>query len=238
VTDTVKPPAWRRFLPLLAILALLGFGFAMGWHKLFSFDLLKAQRAALTGFVAAQPWLAALAFVAIYAAFTMTMLPGALWLSIGGGFLFGLLPGAGLIVIGATLGATLLFLAARSALGEGLRQRAGPFMEKLRGGFQENPFSYMLTLRFIPIVPFSVANIAPALLGARLGSFVIATIIGIVPAVVAYAWIGSGLGAAFDAGAEPDIGGFAAQLTPAFVALAAVSLAPALIKRLSKKKPA
>jgi uncharacterized membrane protein YdjX (TVP38/TMEM64 family) len=238
MTDIAQPPAWRRFLPLAAILALLGFGFAMGWHKYLSFETLRDQRAALTGFVTAQPLVAALAFVALYAAFTMTMLPGALWLSIGGGFLFGLAPGAALIVVGATLGATLLFLAARSALGEGLRKRAGPFLEKLSAGFQENPFSYMLTLRFIPVVPFPVANIAPALLGARLGSFVLATIIGIIPAVVAYAWIGSGLGAAFDAGAEPDIAGFAAQLAPAFLALAAVSVAPAVFKRFSKKKPA
>jgi uncharacterized membrane protein YdjX (TVP38/TMEM64 family) len=238
MTEATQPPAWRRFLPFAFILAILGFAFAMGWHKYLSFDTLRDQRAALTGFVAAQPWLAALLFVLVYAAFTLGMIPGAIWLTMGGGFLFGLAGGAALTIIGATVGATGLFLAARTALGEGLRRRAGPFLDKLRAGFQESPFSYMLFLRFNPIVVFPIANIAPALLGARLPSFVITTMIGIVPGVLAYTWIGSGLGAAFDAGAEPDLGNFAAQLLPAFLALAAVSLAPALIKRFSKKKPA
>lgn len=238
MTPSKSAPAWRRFLPLAAILALLGFGFAMGWHKLFSFEQLKAQRAVLTGFVAAQPWLAAFAFLALYVAVTMSMLPGALWITIAGGFLFGFAGGAALTVIGATTGATLLFLAARTAMGEGLRQRAGPFLDKLRAGFQENPFSYMLTLRFMPVVPFPVANIAPALLGATLPAYVTTTFIGILPGVAAYSLVGSGLGATFDAGGEPNLAKLAGQLFPAFIALALVSLAPVAIKRLSKKAPA
>jgi uncharacterized membrane protein YdjX (TVP38/TMEM64 family) len=232
-----RAPAWRRWAPFIVLLALLGFAIAMGWHKYLSFETLREQRGALTGFVGAQPWLAALLFIAIYAAFTMTMLPGAIWLTMGGGFLFGLAGGAALTIIGATLGATCLFLAAKSALGEGLRKRAGPFLEKLRAGFQKSPFSYMLFLRFNPIVVFPIANIAPAVLGAKLSSFVITTMIGIVPGVLAYTWIGSGLGAAFDAGAEPNLSNFARQLLPAFIALALVSLAPALIKQFGPKKP-
>jgi uncharacterized membrane protein YdjX (TVP38/TMEM64 family) len=227
-----------RWLPLLLILAGLATAFAMGWHKYLSFETLKAQRAALAAFVAAQPLIAVGAFVAVYFVFTLLMIPGALWLTIGAGFLFGLAGGSALTVLGATLGATALFLVARTALGAPLRRRAGPFLKRLEAGFAENPFSYMLTLRFLPVVPFPVANIAPALLGAKLRDFVVATALGIVPGTVAYAWIGSGLGAAFDNGQEPNIAGFARQLFPAFLALAAVSLAPALIKRFRTRKAA
>lgn len=226
-----------RYAPLLLIVAGIVAVFASGLHRYLSFDQLKAQRETLTAFVAANPVIAVAAFAGAYVAFTALMIPGALWLTIGGGFLFGLVGGVALTIVSATLGATLLFLAARTALGEPLRRRAGPFLKKLEAGFAENPFSYMLTLRFLPVVPFPVANIAPALLGANLRDFVITTALGIVPGVLAYTWIGSGLGAAFDSGQEPNIGGFARQLLPAFLALAAISIAPVLIKRL-RGKPA
>ncbi len=227
-----------RFLPLALIALGIAAVFASGVYRYLSFEQLRAQRETLSSFVAGQPVIAALAYVGVYMLFTMLMVPGALWVTIAGGFLFGLAGGAALTVVGATAGATCLFLAARTALGEPLRRRAGPFLKKLEAGFQENPFSYMLTMRFLPVVPYPVSNIAPALLGANLRDFVIATCLGIIPGVIAYTLIGSGLGAAFDSGREPDIAGFVQPLLPAFFALAAVSLAPALIKRLRTRKPA
>jgi uncharacterized membrane protein YdjX (TVP38/TMEM64 family) len=240
LNDTPKPKGGGllRFLPLLVIVAGLGAAIALGLHKQLSFETLRAQRETLTAFVAAQPVAAVAIFLGVYIAFTALMIPGALWITIAGGFLFGLAGGSAATAVGATLGATLLFLVARTSLGEPLRRRAGPFLKKLEAGFQENPFSYMLTLRFLPVVPFPVANIAPAVLGAKLPAYVITTALGILPGVVAYTWIGSGLGAAFDSGEEPNIAGFAKQLLPAFFALAAVSLAPVLIKRLRGKQPA
>ncbi len=227
-----------RYLPLLLIVAGLIAAFALGLHRYLSFEQLKAQRETLTAFVVAHPLIAAAAFIATYMTFTLLMIPGALWLTIGGGFLFGLYGGGALTLVGATAGATCLFLAARTALGEPLRRRAGPFLKTLEAGFAENPFSYLFTLRFLPVVPFPVANIAPALLGAKLRDFVVTTFVGIIPGVIAYTLIGSGLGAAFDSGHEPDIAGFVRPLLPAFFALAAVSLLPVVIKRFRTRKPA
>lgn len=226
-----------RWAPLLAIAAGVALVFSMGWHKYLTFEQLKAQRETLTAFVAAHPAQAVAGFVALYAVCTLLMVPGS-WVTIAGGFLFGLALGAAATVIGATIGASLLFLAARTSLGEVLRARAGPFLKTLEAGFARNAFSYMFTLRFLPVVPFAVANIAPALLGARFRDFFVTTLFGIIPATVAYTWIGSGLGASFDSGGTPNLAGFARELAPAFVALAAVSLAPALIQRLRKDKPA
>lgn len=237
-TPKTKGGGIVRFLPLVLIVAGLAAVLASGLHKQISFEALRANRAALTAFVADQPIVAVAAYLGVYIAFTALMIPGALWITIAGGFLFGLVGGTAATAVGATLGATVLFLVARTSLGQPLRNRAGPFLQKLESGFQENPFSYMLTLRFLPVVPFPVANIAPALLGANLRDYVITTAVGILPGVLAYTWIGSGLGAAFDSGAEPNLGGFAKQLLPAFFALAAVSLAPAIIKRVRGKKPA
>jgi uncharacterized membrane protein YdjX (TVP38/TMEM64 family) len=228
----------ERYAPLVLILGALGGAYALGLHKQLSFEALRAQRETLTSFVAEHPAQAIAIYLAVYAAFTASMIPGALWITIAGGFLFGLAGGTLLTVTGATLGATGLFLAARSAFGEPLRRRAGPFLKKLEAGFAENPFSYMLSLRFLPVVPFPVANVAPAFLGAKLRDYMIATFIGIIPGTLAYTWIGSGLGAAFDAGREPEIGAFIRQLLPAFFALGAVSLLPVFIKRFTRKKEA
>lgn len=237
-TSPRKDGGILRFLPFVLILGGLGAALALGLHRQLSFEALREHRDMLTAFVAAKPVLAFGAYLLVYIAFTALMIPGALWITIAGGFLFGLVGGTIATVVGATTGATLLFLGARSAIGEPLRRRAGPFLKRLEAGFQENPFSYMLTMRFLPIVPFPVSNIAPAILGAKLRDYVIATAVGIVPGVIAYTWIGSGLGAAFDAGAAPALGDFAKALLPAFFLLAALSLAPALIKRLRRKAPA
>ena len=174
----------------------------------------------------------------IYAAATLFMIPGALWITIAGGFLFGLYGGTPATVAGATLGASLLFFAARTSVGAALRERAGPFVKKMERGFQEDALSYMFALRFLPIVPFPVANIAPAVLGAKYRDYAITTALGIIPGVIAYTWIGAGLGATFAAGEDPNIANIARNLVPAFAALGVVSLIPVAYKKLFSKKAA
>ena len=223
-------------MPILAVLGGIGLAWALGVFDLLSIETLKEHRAGLNAFVADNLVLAVAAYVLVYAAATVLMLPGALWITIAGGFLFGLVGGTALTIGGATLGATGLFLIARTSFGDVLRRKAGPFLKKLETGFHENRVSYMFFLRLVPAVPFPIANIAPALFGARLAHFIITTALGIVPGVLAYTWIGAGLGATFDAGGEPDLGAFARQLFPAFVALACVALIPVGIKRWRKLK--
>lgn len=224
----------------LAVLAILGAGLFAAWRfgvlDYLNLEALRAQRQTLTAFVAAN-WIAAFAaFIVIYALATTLALPGALWITILGGYLFGLAAGALATTIGATLGATALFLIARYVLADALRARAGPFLQRVEAGFNENAVSYLLTLRLVPIVPFFIANIAPAFVGARLSTFVVTTAIGIIPGVLAYTWIGSGLGAAFDAGETLDIAAFAQQLTPAFAALALLAIAPVIYRWLRNRK--
>jgi len=133
------------------------------------------------------------AFIGIYIAATAFMVPASA-LTIGGGFLFGTYIGAPATIIGATIGACVLFIAAKSSIGETLKSIAGPFVGKMEKGFNENALSYLFTLRLIPIFPFAVVNIAPAILGAKFRDYFITTALGIIPGTVAYSLIGNGRG--------------------------------------------
>ncbi len=235
MTDT-PTPLWRRLWPIALIVAALIAAWASGVHRYLSLETLREQQDALRSFVSANLVLSFVIYMAVYAAATLLMLPGALWITIAGGFLFGLWGGTAATVVGATLGASLLFFAAKSSVGSALRERAGPFLQKLEKGFQEDAISYMFALRFLPVVPFPVANIAPALFGAKYRDYAITTALGIIPGVIAYTWIGAGLGATFAAGGDPDLASVARNLIPAFIALGVVSLLPVAYKKLFAKK--
>ncbi len=230
-----KTPIYIRLWPFYIILAGLGLAWYFGLFDVLSFDTLKERREELKGFVEANLVLAFLAYIVIYALATLFMVPGALWITIAGGFLFGLFGGTPATIIGATLGASGLFLAAKTSLGKALSDLAGSWVRKLEKGFKDDEVSYMFAMRFVPAMPFPIANIAPALLGAKYRNYLLTTALGIIPGVLAYTWIGSGLGAALDAGEEPDLGTFALKLAPAFIALFVVSLIPVAYKRLSGK---
>src|SRR5205085_7030964 len=124
------------------------------------------------------------AFIALYVTVAALSIPSGVILTTIGGFLFGPVVGALSAIIGATIGATIIFLIARSAAGEHLFRRAGPLAAKFAEGFRADAFCYMLFLRLVPL-PFWLVNLAPALLGVLLSTFVTATATGIIPACFA-----------------------------------------------------
>ena len=167
--DQTKAPgfSFRRLLPLLVLVAGLLAFFAFDLDRYVSFDALRMHRGELLAFVAEHRIWAGLAFMAIYVAAVALSLPGGTVLSLIGGFLFGAVASTGLVVVSATLGATILFVVAKSALGDPLRAKAGPWMERLAEGFQKNELSYLLFLRLVPLFPFFVVNLVMGLTGAR-----------------------------------------------------------------------
>lgn len=227
---------WLKLWPVYLIGGGLIAAWRFGLFKYLSLDTLRDQQETLQAFVSENFVLAFSAYVVVYALATLFMIPGALWITIAGGFMFGLAGGTPATIIGATLGASMLFLAARTSIGAALRDRAGPFMKKMESGFNENPFSYMFALRLLPVVPFPVANIAPALLGAKFREYVITTAVGIIPGVLAYTWLGAGLGATFAAGEDPNLGLIAKNMVPALAALGIVSLIPVAYKKITGRK--
>ena len=182
----------KRWLPLGFMLAVMAVVFAMGWHKLLTFENLALKRDVLHAYVAAHTVLALAMFMAAYIAIVALSLPGAGLVTITGGLLFGVWLGAPAVVIAATIGATIIFLIARTSLGAALAERAGPWLDRFRAGFEKEGLSYMLFLRLVPF-PFFIINLAPALLGVPLRTFVIGTFLGIIPATLAFAYLGDTL---------------------------------------------
>lgn len=183
----------RRWLPLLVLGGVIALVFGMGWHRQLTLENIAANRDRLQDVISANWALSIAAYILIYAGSVALSLPGALFLTLTGGLLFGWLAGGLATVVGATIGATIIFLIAQTAFGEHLAKRAGPAIVKLQEGFKENALSYLLFLRLVPVFPFFLVNIAPALLGVPLATYVMGTFFGIIPGTFAYASAGAGL---------------------------------------------
>jgi uncharacterized membrane protein YdjX (TVP38/TMEM64 family) len=225
-------------LPLALIVAALATALALGAHRWISLDTLHTQGSALDAFVRANFATAIALYILIYAAATTISLPGAGVLTISGGFLFGTWFGGLAAWTGATIGAHLLFLAARTALGDVLRARAGSWLERLRDGFRENAFSFLLVLRLTPAAPFFIVNVVPAFFNVRLRDYALATMLGMIPGALVYAAVGSGLHAALVAGVDAEPGETARAIfsSPAVygpvIALFALALLPFILRHL------
>lgn len=227
-----RAAAWR-WLPALLLLLGLGLVLVLGLDDYLGFAALREHRARLLAQVDRHLGPSILVFLLVYATAVALSVPGAAALTITGGFLFGQALGAALSVAAASAGAVLVFLAARTAIGDGLRRRAGPWLGRLEKGFRANAFSYLLALRLIPAFPFFVVNLVPAMLGVRLRTFALATAIGIVPGAFVYASVGAGLGTVFDAGAEVSLASvLTVETVTGLVGLALLALLPAAYRRL------
>jgi uncharacterized membrane protein YdjX (TVP38/TMEM64 family) len=215
-----------RWAPLVVVLAALALGYAFGLHETLSPESLARNRGRLEAFVAGNTIAAAAVYVGVYIVAVALSFPGASVLTIAGGMMFGWLLGGALTAVAATTGACLIFLVARTSLGDSLQRRAGGRLAKLRDGFRENAFSALLFLRLAPVFPFWLVNLAPALFGMRLGPYALATFLGILPGTFAYSYFGEGLGTAID-GEGPIV---STELLVGFGALALAALLPVLLK--------
>jgi uncharacterized membrane protein YdjX (TVP38/TMEM64 family) len=237
----------RRLLPLAAIIVLMGVGYFAITNGAISLESLVRYRSAIDAFVTDHRGLAVLAYIGLYIVGAALSLPGAAFLTVVGGFLFGIAVGATAAVIGATVGAMLIFLVARTALGEPLLRRAGPRANRLAEGFRNEAFNYLLFLRLVPAFPFFLVNLVAAFAGVRLGPFIAATVLGIIPGAVVYALAGTGLDSVMSAQENSYRQCIAAQgtdchmvfdsmavLTPqliaAFIGIALLALMPVAVK--------
>ena len=239
----------RRLVLLIAVILLAGIAYyAFGRGEL-SLEAMVRHRTAIDAFVTEHRVLAVLAYIGLYITVVALSVPGAAFLTVSGGFLFGVVVGASAAVIGATIGATLIFLVARTALGEPLLRRAGPRAIKLAQSFRDDAFSYLLFLRLVPAFPFFLVNLVPAFAGVRLLPFVTATALGVIPGSVVYSFAGTGLDSVIAAQKHSYEACLAAgladchlafdpkdiltpQMIGALVALGLLALVPAVVRRL------
>jgi uncharacterized membrane protein YdjX (TVP38/TMEM64 family) len=222
----------KRYLPLAAILVIAALAYLTDLGYYLTFDHLRARHQIIAGFVSERPVAAAAIYLMLYALAVAASVPGAVFMTIIGGYIFGAVVGTTLTVIAATVGATLIFLAARTALGDLLRTRTESFLGRMEAGFRRNAFSYLLVLRLVPLFPFFIVNLVPAFLGVGLGTYVGATLIGIIPATLVYTLAGCGLGSILETGSEFTLSNvLTPQMIAALCGLALLALVPVAYRR-------
>ncbi len=232
--------ALKRFAPLALIALGLALAFALGWTDYLTLDQLRERRAALVEFVEARPLGSVALYTGLYALAVAFSVPGALILTLSGGFLFGTLVGGSATVVGATLGAIAIFLAARTAFGDVLRRRAKEgAVARIAEGVRENAFSYVLTLRLVPLFPFWLVNLGLGLVNIPLRTYALATFLGVIPGTFVYSSLGAGLGSIFDREEAPNLSIiFEPRILLPLLALAALSLLPVVWKRVRRNSEA
>lgn len=229
----------KRFGPIILVLALIGLALASGITEHLTLAELKLRRDELQALVSQHPALSLAAYILIYIAVVSLSLPGALIMTLSGGFLFGPWFGGLAAATGASLGAAVIFLICRTAIGDALRGKAGSTIARIEEGVRRDAFSYLLTLRLIPVMPFWLVNLAAGFVAIPLRTFLVATVLGILPGSLVYAGLGSGLGHVFASGQEPNLRViFEPQVLLPLIGLSLLSLLPIVLRRFRKGEPA
>ena len=232
VSETAVPANSSAGKIAIAVVIALAIGayFYFDLGRFLSLEALKDNRDHLLVFTEANYAVAAALFVLCYVVVTGLSLPGAVILTLAGGFLFGSVFGTLLVNLGATSGATLAFLAARYLLRDWVEQKFGRWLEPLQQGFARNAFSYLVTLRLIPLIPFFAINLVSGLTRMKVASYVAATSLGIVPGSFVYAYAGRQLGTinSLKEIASPNV-------IAAFILLGLLALVPIGYKKFTAK---
>lgn len=224
-----------RLIPIVLILCAAVAG-AVFLRDRLSFEALAENREALLAYRDSHFLWASLGFISVYIVIVSLSLPGATIATLTGGFLFGLFPGTLYNVLAASIGAVCIFLAARAGFGAALAERLqSGAASRVQTALRENQWSALLIMRLVPVLPFVLANLLPAMVGVRLLPFAVTTFLGIIPGALVFTSVGAGLGAVFARGEHPDLGViFSAPVLLPLLGLAALSALPILLKKRKK----
>ncbi|MGH8058267.1 MAG: TVP38/TMEM64 family protein [Candidatus Entotheonellia bacterium] len=232
--DNTTPPRFSPAVKGLILVLLTGAVIAFFYFDLdrhLSLEALKAHRDSLLTFTEAYYASAVVLFIGAYTLITGLSLPGAAIMTLAGGFLFGSMLGTLYVNLGATMGATLAFLASRYLLRDWVERQFGQQLDTFQRGFAENAFYYLITLRLILIFPFFLVNLLSGLTRVSIATYIAATAIGIIPGSFVYAYAGRQLG---------TLNSIAEIATPrvllAFTLLGLLALVPVVYRKLSSKR--
>ncbi len=226
-----------RQLKKSIIILFLIFGFILffifGLHQYFNIKILNEHHAALISWYAQLGVAAWLIFFIIYVLLVTFSIPGATVMTILGGSVFGPVIGGLLAIMGATAGSLTLFLMARYVFYDAFYLRVGSIPDKIKNGFNENAFTYLLFLRLMPIFPFWFVNLAPAFLNVSIKHYFFATMIGIIPATLIYASLGDSFIMLMETGREVNLRLiFEPRIFAPIVGLAIIILLPVMYKKI------
>ena len=225
----------RRFGPLALLVAALAAVWASGLTHDLSLHVLRTRREMLEAAVHTHPLLALGAYALVYVLVVALSLPAALVMTLTGGLLFGAWIGGLTAAASCTIGAAIIFLVCRTAIGDVLRRRAGSTVARIEAGVRRDAFSYVITLRLIPVMPFWLANLALGFVDIPLGVFTAATFIGILPVSVVYAGLGANLNLLFARHEHPDLHlVMRPEVLLPLIGLALLALAPIVARRLGR----
>lgn len=213
------------------IVAVIAAFFYFDLGRYLSLEGLKQHRDQLLLFTDTHYAASILFFIGTYIVVAGLALPGAVILTLAGGFLFGSVLGMLFVNLGATTGAILAFLASRYLLHDTVEQKFGKWLGPFQEGFAKNALSYLLTVRLIPLFPFFVVNLVSGLTRVSVGTYAIATAIGIIPGSFVFAYAGRQLGSinTLKEIASPNVIG-------AFVLLGLFALIPVVYKKFKAKR--
>lgn len=233
------PSVTLRFIPIIMLIILLFISVYFRWYEYLSFESIKQNRDLLLLWKEQHYLLSILIFMIVYILSVSVSIPGATFITIVGGFLYGLIWGTLFVVISATIGAIIVFMAVHTALAPVLKKRANKWLKKMEQGFRENAFQYLLILRLIPLFPFWLVNIVPAILNVPLRTFFTATLLGIIPGSFVYVSVGHGLNQLFAENKTPDLGIiFTPPILIPLIGLSLLALVPVIYKKYKAKNHA
>lgn len=224
---------FKKFLPLIILIIILVIAYLLNLQHYFSFSYLQEKHQVLESLTDHHYFLASLLFCLIYIVSVAVSIPGASFLTIIGGFLFGIILGSIYVVISATIGATIIFLAAKTALSDWFYQKVKTYkLDKFAQGFEKNAFNYLFVLRLIPLFPFWLINIVPAFFKIRTSTYMLSTFLGIIPGSFVYVLVGNGISSVIAEGKTPDLKIiFQPYILAPLIGLAILSLIPIVYKK-------
>ena len=224
-------PYQKKLLILLLLITAIAAIRMTGVHRYLTFENLQTQKDILHGFVDKNYLLAIIIFMLIYSVSVAFSIPGATILTLAGGLVFGTVLGAIYVNVGATSGAIGVFIFARYLLGAKLQEKYADKLAKFNNEIEINGYSYLLTLRFIPLFPFWMINLFAGLTKIPLRTYAWTTAVGILPGSLVYTYTGNQLNTI---NSVSDI--FSWNILLAFILLGFLALIPTILNHLKRNR--
>ena len=184
----------KTLLLIVVFTIVVALFFAFDLQKHLTLEYLKSSKAFFISSYENNPILVLGSYFLFYIVITAFSLPGAVWMTLGGGAFFGLFAGTAIVSFASSIGATLAMLISRFLLRDWVQSRFEKQMQIINAGINKDGGFYLFTLRLVPAVPFFVINLGIGLTPLRAGTFYWVSQLGMLPGTLVYINAGSELG--------------------------------------------